>query len=217
MVNFPMRWWCLAVACLCGIAGCRGSGRLELASLDYGAIDPPAPRFVRLDLQECYWWTDEDGQVWVAMQREQSPLLNPKMRFQFQLSLALEKLPAGRARNYRVAREELRARVHFGPWESRFSSRAGIVALYRESGDRLRGNLRLQAARVSTRLLGGWGRPTRYLILGSFTAVHDEQRGRSIAEVTESAGWDRGAPARRRGYRPAPTPATAPATAPTKP
>lgn len=147
-------------------------------------------------MRECYWWTDEDGQLWIAMQRQQTPLFYPKMRFEFQLSLALERLPAGTARNCKVDRTTLRARIRFGPWESRFSSRVGIVAVYRESRDRLRGSMRLQAVRVASQWLGGWGKPTRYLMLGSFTAVPDEQRGRAIAEATESSGWGRDSSAR---------------------
>ncbi|MFQ5805513.1 MAG: hypothetical protein ACE5I3_03575 [Phycisphaerae bacterium] len=208
--NLAMHWrWCLVIGCLCCAVGCSGSGRIELASLNYRAVDPPAappPRVARIDLDGCYWWTDDNGRVWIAMQRQWTPLFSPRLRFEFQLSLVLDKLPAGRARDYRVARKELRARLRFGPWESRFTSTVGILALYRESNDRLRGSLRLQATRVTTRWLGGWGKPTRYLMLGSFVAVHDEQRGRPIAEATESSGWGRDAavPSAR-------TPATAPA------
>jgi hypothetical protein len=181
------------VAGLCGVAGC-GGGRIELASLNFRAIDPPAappPRFGRIDLDCCYWWTDDEGQLWIAMQREQTPFFNPKLRFEFQLSLRLKKLPAGAALDYQIGRQELRGRLRMGPLESRFTSTIGIVALYREPNDRLRGSLRLQAARVTTRWLGGWGRPARYLMLGSFVAVHDEQRGHAIAQATESQGWGR--------------------------
>jgi len=203
----------VAIACLCCAAGCSGSGRIELTSLDYRAIDPPAapsPRVGRIDLDCCYWWTDADGQLWIAMQSQKTALFNPRLRFQFQLSLVLEKLPAGPALDYKVSDNTLRARVCFGPWESRFTSQVGILALYRESKDRLRGSLRLQAARVATRLLGGWGRPSRYLMLGSFVAVHDEPHGRAIAEATESSGWERD-PLGQRAAKPAAAPATVPA------
>jgi hypothetical protein len=192
--------------------GCTGSGRLEFASLDFKAIDPPAPRVSPLKVRECYWWTDELGQVWIAMQRRADPFFNPRLRFEFQLSLVLEKLPAGPARNYELRRPALRARVKFGPWESRFASQVGIAALYRASGDRLRGSLRAQTTRASLQFLGGWSEPVRYMMLGSFTAVHDKQRGRPIAEMTESAGWDRAPPP-----SPASQPTIAPTTAPTNP
>lgn len=175
-------------------SGCTGSGRFELTSLDFKAVDPPAPRVSSLKVRECYWWTDPDGNVWLAMQRRITPWFSPRLRFEFQLSLALEKPPAGKARNYDLRRRALRARVKFGPWESRFASQIGIAALYRESGNRLRGSLRVQTTQTSLQFLGGWSKPVRHLMLGSFTAVHDEQRGRAIAQITESAGWDRDTP-----------------------
>jgi hypothetical protein len=206
---------------LLALTGCRGGGHVDFVALNYKAIDPPAPRITRVDMQECYWWTDADGGLWIAMQRADVPPLQPKLAFRFQLSLALEKLPAGRARNYSIGERELRSCARLGPWESRFTARRGIAALYRESDDSLRGNLRVEATRVTARWLGGWGRPTRYLMLGSFVAVRDEQRGRAITEATESAGWEREPLERRRtgrgsSTRPTSQPATSP-TAPSKP
>jgi hypothetical protein len=198
--------------CFCCAAGCHGSAHLEIASLNFQAIDLPPARFTRLDLPECYWWKDKGGRVWIAMRRESTPLFNPRFRFDFQVSLALDKLPAGKARNYKVDAKSMRACVRFGPWETRFTSRTGIVAIYRESGGRLRGSMRLYASRQVARLLGGWSRPSGYLLLGSLEAVHDEQRGRAIAEATESAGWGREEPA-----GPTSRPSTAPASGPVTP
>jgi len=177
--------------CLGGLTGCSGGGRVEVVSLNYRSIDPPAPRVARIDLDRCYWWADQEGQVWIAMERETRPLFGIFGRICFQMSLVLEKLPAGRERYYIAAKRELRARALVGPAQIRFSSAAGILALYREPGDRMRGSFRLLTRRVVTRWLGGWGRPSSYLMLGSFEAVHDEARGRRIAAATESAGWGR--------------------------
>ena len=175
----------VCTASLLIIAGCTGSGRLEFASLDFRAVDPPAPRVSPVSVRECYWWTEHDGQVWIAMQSQKTAFFNPKLRFQFQLSLALEKLPAGKARNYKLGPRELQVRVRFGPWESRFSSQTGIAALYCEPGDRLRGSVRVQTTRETLQWRGGGGKPVRYLMLGSFTAVHDEQRGRAIVKTID--------------------------------
>jgi hypothetical protein len=178
--------------CLGALTGCGGRGHIEVVSLNYRAIDPPAPRVARINLDRCYWWTDQDGQVWIAMEREIRPLLGGRLgNFHLQMSLVLERLPAGTERYYIAAKRELRARALVGPTQIRFSSAAGILALYREPGDRLRGSFRLLTRRVVTRWLGGWGRPSSYLMLGSFEAVHDEARGRRIAAATESSGWER--------------------------
>ncbi len=176
-------------AALCLLFGCAGGGRVEIATLDFRAIDPPAPRFAHVDLDRCYWWTDEQGQVWIAMERDQPLIVRPE-HFIFQLSLVLEKLPAGRERNYLVNKRELRGVAKVGPAEGRYISLNGIVALYREPGDRMRGSFRLEVAQESLGLLG-WSSPRRQLMMGSFVAVPDTGRGKTVAAGTESPGWER--------------------------
>jgi len=183
----------LPLVLLAGVFGCAGHGTVEVASLNFAAIDPPAPppRSTCLALDRCYWWLEEDGTVCVAMQRDIAFAFVPD-RFRFRLSLRLERLPAGKARQYRVGRKELRAVARFGISESRFTSVAGIVALYREPHDRLRGSFRLLVERRVAGLLGGFGAPQRYLFQGTFVAVRDRQRGQPILEATESGGFERG-------------------------
>jgi hypothetical protein len=180
------------------LCGCQGGGHVDLAALNYRDIDPPAARFTSVNLDRCFWWTDEQEHVWVALERDQVIWLGPA-HFVFQLSLQLDKPPAGHSRNYLASNRELRGVVRFGPAQSRFVSQAGIVALYRESGDHLRGSVRLDVLRHAQQLLGGWSPAGRYLMLGEFDAVHDEQAGRRIAEATEAHGWEREAAATSQG------------------
>ncbi len=171
------------VFALLAAIGCSGSGRVEVASLNFEAVDPPAgppPRFTRIALDRCYWWLDENGRVCVAMERNQPTPLGPGWRFRFQLALQLDEPPAGRARDYRVTKRELRATARFGPSQSRFTSISGVVALYRQPQDRLRGSFRLLVAREVQQMLGGWGLPGRYLMMGTFEAVRNEEHGRQI-------------------------------------
>lgn len=206
-----MRSLVTVVGGLCVLAGCQGRGHVQIAALNFQAIDPPAgppPRFSQLDLDRCYWWTDEEGHVWIAMERDQRSLVLGELgHMRFQLSLALGEPPAGRARDYRVSRRELRIAARLGPAQSRWTSLSGIVALYREPQDRLRGSFRLDVAREVQQLLGGWGRPARFLIMGTFMAVHDEAAGRRIAADTESLGLERGPPTTQPVSRPASLPA----------
>ena len=169
--------------------GCSGHADLQFTALSFRSIDPPPPH-TRSRIDHCYWWLDEQDRVRIAMERRVASILGEDFAFQFQLSLVLEKLPAGRARNYTVGKNELRALARAGPFESRFSSTAGIVALYRRSGDRLHGSLRLQVARQSVNpLLGNLTRPTRYLITGTLDAIHDERRGRAIIDTMDRSGF----------------------------
>jgi hypothetical protein len=207
-----MRCVALALAGLGLLAGCQGSGQVQIAALNFQAIDPPEgppPRFWQLDLDRCYWWTDEVGHVWVALERDQRSLLLGEMgHLRFQLSLALGEPPAGRARDYRISRREMRVTARFGPAQSRWVSMSGIVALYREPQDRLRGSFRLDVSREVQQLLGGWGNAARYLMMGTFTAVHDEVAGRRIAADTESLGLEGEPPATQPVSQPASQPAS---------
>lgn len=171
--------------------GCVNPGRVHVVPLNYAAIDPPAARVTTINLHDCYWWTSENGEVWIAMEhRRPVPIANTG-DFVFRMSLVLESLPAGRSRNYEASRRELRALARFGPAESRFESIKGIVALYREGEDRLRGSFRLLTIRQVSQILGGWSKPTRHLMTGTFNARKDPKRGREILEDTERYGWDR--------------------------
>jgi hypothetical protein len=111
------------------------------------------------------------------------------------MSLVVEGLPAGEARNYLMSERALRAVVRLGPLESRFVGTQGILALYRDERDGLRGSFRLLVQRESRRMLGGWGGPATFLMQGEFRAVHDARRGREIAAATEPPGWERDPPA----------------------
>jgi hypothetical protein len=161
------------------LAGCTPAARIELAALEFHDIDPPAAKFIVVEADRCYWWQEADGRVHVAFEKRQ-PLPAAGAEFSFRLGVELEALPAGRAREYQVAKDELRAVASIGFAESRFSSVSGILALYCESGDRLRGSLRLTVARASTQLIGGWGPKTSYLMLGTFVARHDAVKGKEI-------------------------------------
>ncbi len=194
-----------AAALAAGQVGCTGSGRMELVSLDYAAIDPPAPFASRMDFRECYWWTDERGTAWIALQnRTALPIGNEE--FAFRLGFALERLPAGAARNYIVSRREMRAIAQAGPAKSRFASAAGIVALYKNADrpDELRGSFRLLVNREVNQLLGGWSRPAKVVLQGDFVAIRHEPRGKEVLQRIEFGEW---AP-------PVSSPSTQPMTAP---
>ena len=190
------------IATLVSLAGCNGRGHIQFASLSFQSIDPPNAKVAQLEASECYWWTDGEGRAWVAMQRVIVPPFQPQLRVHMELSLAVDQLPRGRARNYRLDRESLRARIRIGPWETRFTSQTGIAAVYRGHGNHLRGSVRMRAQRVTSQLLAGWGRPSGYLMLVTFDAVPGEAQGTRIVESTESAGWERRWPDKSRANMP---------------
>ncbi len=183
-------WRLVLLAGAVALAGCQSPGYVQLASLNFNSIDPPPPKVTRLPIEHCYWWQDDEGQVWVALEHDRPWGWLPE-HLVFQLSLVLEGPPAGRAREYRVTKRELRGVARFGPAQARFVSMTGIVALYREDGDQMRGSFRLQVARRGQQIFGNWGPATRYLMTGEFTAAPNESEGRRIADATEAHGWER--------------------------
>ncbi len=191
-----IRWWrqvllgAMVIASAAGL-GCAGGGRIDITPLDYRNIDPPAPAFSRINVERCYWWTDGAGQLWLALEHNFQPWFAPQLRFQFLASLALEKPPAGKARNYSIGARELRAVAHVGPVEVRFVSVTGIVAIYRQPHEGFRGSARILVTREVGQLLGGWSAPLGFLLLGDFEAVHDPEQGKAIAAATEAEGWTR--------------------------
>ena len=136
------------------------------------------------------------------MEYQRRSLLGRYGRFVLKMSLVLDQLPSGRERLYQLDQRSFRAVARGGLTESRFTAATGVVALSRQSEQRLRGSFRLPARKQTSRWFGGWRRPTNYLMQGTFSAVYDQKRGFPIVAATESQGWDR-APVRSKAPVPA--------------
>lgn len=171
------------------LTGC--AGRLELIALNYTAIDPPAARTWRIPVSAATWSAGADGTVWVTFRRAGSALLPKALRQKLDFSLRISALPAGPARNERADADTLRLRVEVGPFEGRFESRRGIIAVYRVSERRLRLTMRLMTSRRMEQLLGGWGKPADYLLFGTFEAERVDVVPRDVIERTEDQGFER--------------------------
>jgi hypothetical protein len=171
------------------LLGCTPN-RLELISLDMTAIDPPAPRPFSIEPQRCEWWEDDAGGLWLGLQSDVSSLLGPGQSFR--ATLKLDKLPSGAARNYTLNFDSLRAALKFGPVQARFVSQSGVVAAYREPGDRLRISLRALVTRHGLGLIGDWSRGGRTLWLATFTASRAAAAARAdLVAETETSGFER--------------------------
>ncbi len=171
------------------LAGCS-RGRVELTPLQFRTIDPPAPRAVGFEIQDAIWDEDADGRLRIALRREATvPIVNLRQRLV--LSLLLERLPNGKAREYRLTRTSLRGLAEVGPGQARFESIGGIAAVYREdAADEIRCVFRVLAQRSTARLLGGFGKPTRVLLQGEVRARRDARTGAWVTE-TEQGGFER--------------------------
>lgn len=186
--------------------GCGDRARIDVVSLDFSNLDPQRPLVQRIEPDSCRWWTDDEETLWIVMTRRIALPLGPVKNFDFELSLRLDRLPSGKARQYSVDRDALRARVRFGLNDSRLSSTAGIAVVERIGPDRLQGTFRIQTARDVVQLLGGWAAGPRALLLSTFDARPDDGSGRAIVASTESNGFARSP--RRRSDPPHPRPAS---------
>lgn len=170
-------------------AGCS-RGRIELTSLQFRTIEPPAPRALAFEIQDAIWDEDAEGRLRIALRRQDTiPFLNLRQRLV--LSFLLERLPNGKAREYRLTKATLRGLAEVGPGQARLESLGGIAAVYRQdSPNEIRGTFRLLANRYTAQVLGGFGKPTRVLLQGEFRARRDPRTAEWLAE-TEQAGFER--------------------------
>lgn len=199
----PLREIRLALAGLVvALAGCSG-GSLDLISLNFRDIDPPDARPTALQFDRGYWWTADDGRLLIALvgrREELLPLFGPR---EASVLLDLERLPAGRARNYALTPRELRSVLRHGPLMGRLSSQSGIAAVYREGDDRLRVSLRAQVGLQLAQFLGGWSQPSRFLLFGKVIALREAEGGDQIARDIAAAWQDPAATQPAAATRPA--------------
>lgn len=168
------------------LAGCSGSAALHMVPTGYTRMDVQAPLVVPLHAARCWYWIDDNRQIRVAMS-------NPGAGRTLELSLVLDGLPAGAARNYRVTRYTLRGTVSRGAEHTRFASVRGIAAVWLDGPDRIHGRFRMSTKYERFNLLLGWHGAQEVLLLGEFRAVRDRDRCEGVLARTEQDGMERSA------------------------
>lgn len=160
-------------------------------------ISATAPLVQRITPDECYYWVNEKNELCLAMRAADWSILGDRFEREFILSLVLEGLPAGRARDYRVFRRTFRARGRAGYRYTRAASLAGIVGVWDYGRRKIQGRFRLSAKHQTYSILTGWGGDKGVLIVGEFTAVPDRGAGEKILAQTEERGMERKGPGPR--------------------
>jgi hypothetical protein len=174
--------------------GCSGSGVAQFVSILPTEIDPPATSVWRMDAQQCYWWTDEAGELNVAMTCTRNNLLLGTFgRLDFDISFVLGDPPAGSGRNYPVQQRETRSIFVSALQNQRLISNAGIVGVNVRDDGTLRGSFRTWMVPVADAMsLSFLPQQTGPLLcFGTFQAVKDEARGKAIRARCEAGGWVR--------------------------
>jgi hypothetical protein len=193
------------IVCLL-VGGCSGWAKLDLVALDQARISKTEPLVKELRAAECYYWI-EDGRITIAWADENISLIGEYGKKTLVGSIVLDDLPADRSRDYRLDRNSLRGKLRSGPQHVRFASLSGILALWLEGDNQIKGRLRSLVHQQQFHVLTGWAGNQRLLLVGDFVAVRDPARTRALLQRSEADGLERGV---QDGTRPEPQPVTGP-------
>lgn len=192
-------------------AGCGGSAKLNLVSLNLTNIDPPAPKTYTYEPSECYYWLDASGQLNIAMKFETIGMLIPLTKVTLAASFVLPGPPAGSGRDYTVtSSREARMRFDSVAEQHAFTSAAGVVSVVRRQPGRFQGSFRLLMQHFPGVSLFSLlpQRPGTFLLYGTFNAIEDAAHGQKVLAASEAGGFER--PPARPGLATAPAQATTP-------
>lgn len=193
-------------------AGCGGSAKVSFISLHTQAIDPPRVEPFDLDVQECFWWLDADGDLCLAMRSHQGNIfLGQVADMDVELSFVLGKPPAGSGRDYTLGPRGVRTIVRSALQNQRYNTLSGIICVLTKPPDELHGSFRIWMTPMNELGLLSFlpGKPGPVMCYGRFRAIKSAARGQEILARTES-----GAP---RPAKVATPPAATPPSAPSLP
>ncbi|MDO8631321.1 MAG: hypothetical protein Q7R41_12590, partial [Phycisphaerales bacterium] len=200
------------------ISGCTGRANVQVVPLGTQRINTSGPLISELTPRECYYWTNDDGDLRVAMRSRKRSLFDRRLDQEFVLSFVFDDVPAAASCDYRFHRRTARCRTHASIFHTRSASLNGIATVWDYGKPTLRGRFRFYAKIQTHHLLAGWRDDGNALYTGEFEAVADRRRGEAILAETEGTGMERWAvPERDTRPRSTENPAPPPHVAPDKP
>ncbi|MCC7315411.1 MAG: hypothetical protein IT419_11380 [Planctomycetes bacterium] len=170
--------------------GCSGSARFGLVSLNTRAIDPPRVEPFEFSADECYWWTDDSGNLRIALHARQRNLFLGKLGVvDIDLSLCLDKPPAGLGRDYPLHHHEPRVMIRSVMQTQRFASVSGIASVLVKPRDQMHGSFRILLNPISEPGMISIlpAKPGPVLCYGTFRAVHDAKRGAALLSQSDAS------------------------------
>jgi hypothetical protein len=177
---------------LAAVAGCHGYA--TISGVPYARRDLPdnEPLISRLPTAaKGVWYVDEQERLDLAFAYDGLALGDAKNMWR--VSIGLEGLPAGRSREYRIARDQMRGLYSVGMDHRRFQSRWGVLVLDRVGRDRFRGRFQITAAQQRFTVFTGWSpegdRAPLLILLGEFEVVQDPAMGRAIRRDVDAEDW----------------------------
>ena len=175
-------------AVCCG--GCQTARTgVEVIDLDYRRINDDEKMIRHVDVGKGYWWTEGDRLI-VALTTDTKGL-TPLDHKRFDLTLALDGMPAEKSRTYELGREAVRGYLRYGLSHERFRSMLGIANVQFGSGNRLRGKFRLSAAKEFFHVLTDWAPAGPVVLVGEFSAVKNQRAGGEVLARSDEDGMGR--------------------------
>ena len=191
--RFPLSL-CLSISLsFLALAGCSGSGSVHIVPLIRTDLPPGEPLMQTVPISEAYYWNDSDGTLKLALRHRAPALLGASL--DWQMSVVLEGLPAGKERLYRLAQREIRVVQDYGGDHRRSRSGMGVAVVEAPRNRRLKGRLHANVQQQQFGVLTGWNPPiyrgAMLVLVAEFEAVENRTKGEEILRYTESDGFER--------------------------
>ncbi len=180
----------IALALVVTASGCASGASLQFADLNFKRLNPDDPLIVNVPIESC-WWSIEGQQVHIAMTLGDIRSESGTTRERMLLSLVLEGIPEGQAREYRLGKPAMRCYRHEKQDHARYASLQGVATIRLRPGNMLEGRFRISARKQVFHILTNWTTVGPTLVMGTFTAKRDGERVSSILVQTEEGGMER--------------------------
>jgi hypothetical protein len=186
--------FCMSIALLTTAIGCHGSASYTIASLNMKRVSANEMLTLKIDASECYHWTNEFGELCVALRMNDGSILGKMFSRSSIASFVLSDPPVATGKNYKATRRTARFINHAGYSHTRSASLGGIIGVWNYDKPVIAGRFRLTTVQQSYSVLTGWAGKTHYLYVGEFRSVLNQTAGEAILAETEKDGMERKRP-----------------------
>ena len=188
------------------LAGCSGGGSVSAIPFLRSDFGPTEPAVQTVEVNEAHYWLDDDGALNIALGRHTPSVWGEAFEANWLLSLALEGLPAGSEKLYRLGPRSIRQVSSQRGIHHRCASFMGVAVVQAPRGGWLEGRFHAVVRRQQFSALTGWTpaiyRAPMVVMAGTFKAGHDPVRGRAIRARATADGFGQLSPRRRITTRP---------------
>jgi len=174
-------------------AGCTGSSSLFLVPWQSRWVEPGREPIITLRGCSAAWCRNEAGGPRIVIRKSW-----PMGLANVLVIVDLDKMPAGRGKQYNLGRGKLRAFWNSKWGSAYFESYAGTIAVERQGHAVLKIAMRCWVKQWNRALMGGWSGPTRLMLAGSGWVRWDDRTVQNVSarfeKLTGTAPATQGGP-----------------------